>query len=81
MPIDPIENPYRVLRFDKTRRSRKVQPRDPEEKEKYSHEDTKQETKEDTPKPAQDAPKEDVTMKKPQDDTGEKNENKLDSRI
>lgn len=39
MPIKPIESPYRVVGFNKARRTRRAQPRDPEEKEKYRRDD------------------------------------------
>ncbi|MBU1023532.1 hypothetical protein KKB99_04500 [bacterium] len=81
MPIEPIENPYRVLKFQETRRSRRVQPRDPEEKAKYAQEDAlKKEEKEETEASTTD---EETTLIETEDESpqSEPNKKKLDIRI
>lgn len=45
MPIEPVDNPYRVIQTNKTRNVRRVERREPDE-----HQEKHEQTQEETPK-------------------------------
>ena len=73
MPIEPIDNPYRVVKFQKTRRTRHVQSTDPEEKKKYHEE-------EETPGEKDEFSHDELDLKETVDETTEEKKVKIEKQ-
>jgi len=82
MPIEPIENPYKVIHSDRSRRTRHVERRDPEERneKKFQEEDTFEESEKE-PTPGEVKEESPVVEENPPKEPPQKTIPKIDIRI
>lgn len=85
MSIEPIDNPYRVVHFQKSQKARRVQSRDPDERDKDTHDESPAFEKDDQTSeavtPATDSMEKPLEPKTPETDENKETKKRLDIRI
>jgi hypothetical protein len=82
MPIEPIENPYRVVHFQKSQKARRVQSREHDEREAESHDEPPAFEKDDqASETVVESSEKPIEPKQPETDENKESKKHLDIRI
>lgn len=85
MAIEPIENPYRVVNLQKSRKARRVQSREHDERDKEPHDEftgsAKEELTPETVTSDVENPEKSLEPKQPDTDENKETKKRLDIRI